>query len=184
MLSERAYFVWPWFKPRHRDFTCGYTGLHWACKHGNIDMVKLLAGTYQVILSEDGCWLLNRFPFSGKHKRANTRRLHPAPHSGPTQPSRGFRLASWRLQGWCQCEGLCRQKAKAVHDGSGTEFFFVITSENSWCVSSRELRVWVLVWAMTPSEHWRIGNINKDLVFVSSFLYQEKAQNEQDGKES
>ena len=33
---------------RHRDFTCGYTALHWACKHGNLDMVKLLAGTYQV----------------------------------------------------------------------------------------------------------------------------------------
>ena len=32
---------------RHRDFTSGYTGLHWACKHGNLDMVKLLAGTYQ-----------------------------------------------------------------------------------------------------------------------------------------
>jgi len=36
---------------RHRDFTCGYTGLHWACKHGNIDMVKLLAGTYQASTS-------------------------------------------------------------------------------------------------------------------------------------
>jgi len=32
---------------RHRDFTSGYTALHWACKHGNLDMVKLLAGTYQ-----------------------------------------------------------------------------------------------------------------------------------------
>ena len=32
---------------RHRDFTNGYTGLHWAAKHGNTDMVKLLAGTYQ-----------------------------------------------------------------------------------------------------------------------------------------
>eukprot|EP00092_Neocalanus_flemingeri_P004551 GFUD01004901.1.p1 GENE.GFUD01004901.1~~GFUD01004901.1.p1 ORF type:complete len:915 (-),score=199.65 GFUD01004901.1:565-3309(-) len=32
---------------RHRDFTSGYTGLHWACKHGNLDLVKLLAGTYQ-----------------------------------------------------------------------------------------------------------------------------------------
>ena len=32
---------------RHRDFTNGYTGLHWAAKHGNLDMVKLLAGTYQ-----------------------------------------------------------------------------------------------------------------------------------------
>jgi len=32
---------------RHKDFTCGYTALHWACKHGNLDMVKLLAGTYQ-----------------------------------------------------------------------------------------------------------------------------------------
>ena len=29
------------------DFIFGYTGLHWACKHGNLDMVKLLAGTYQ-----------------------------------------------------------------------------------------------------------------------------------------
>ena len=36
---------------RHRDFTCGYTALHWACKHGNLDMVKLLAGTYQVTMS-------------------------------------------------------------------------------------------------------------------------------------
>ena len=32
---------------RHRDFTSGYTGLHWAAKHGHLDMVKLLAGTYQ-----------------------------------------------------------------------------------------------------------------------------------------
>jgi len=36
---------------RHRDFTCGYTALHWACKHGNLDMVKLLAGTYQASTS-------------------------------------------------------------------------------------------------------------------------------------
>ena len=32
---------------RHKDFTSGYSALHWACKHGNLDMVKLLAGTYQ-----------------------------------------------------------------------------------------------------------------------------------------
>ena len=32
---------------RHRDFTNGYTGLHWAAKHGDTDLVKLLAGTYQ-----------------------------------------------------------------------------------------------------------------------------------------
>lgn len=32
---------------RHKDFTTGYTGLHWAAKHNNSDMVKLLAGTYQ-----------------------------------------------------------------------------------------------------------------------------------------
>jgi len=32
---------------RHKDFTSGYTGLHWAAKHNNTDMVKLLAGTYQ-----------------------------------------------------------------------------------------------------------------------------------------
>ena len=31
----------------YKDFTTGYTGLHWACKHGNLDLVKLLAGTYQ-----------------------------------------------------------------------------------------------------------------------------------------
>ena len=27
-----------------KDFTSGYTALHWAAKHGNLDMVKLLAG--------------------------------------------------------------------------------------------------------------------------------------------
>ena len=32
---------------RHKDFTNGYTALHWAAKHNNLDMVKLLAGTYQ-----------------------------------------------------------------------------------------------------------------------------------------
>jgi len=32
---------------RHKDFTSGYTALHWACKHGNLDLVKLLAGTFQ-----------------------------------------------------------------------------------------------------------------------------------------
>jgi len=36
---------------RSRDFTTGYTALHWACKHGNTDMVKLLAGTYQASTS-------------------------------------------------------------------------------------------------------------------------------------
>ena len=25
-----------------KDFTSGYTALHWACKHGNLDLVKLL----------------------------------------------------------------------------------------------------------------------------------------------
>ena len=29
-----------------QDFTTGYTGLHWAAKYGNLDMIKLLAGTY------------------------------------------------------------------------------------------------------------------------------------------
>jgi len=29
-----------------KDFTSGYTALHWACKHGNLDLVKLLAGQY------------------------------------------------------------------------------------------------------------------------------------------
>ena len=29
-----------------KDFTNGYTALHWACKHGNLDLVKLLAGNY------------------------------------------------------------------------------------------------------------------------------------------
>ena len=30
-----------------QDLTCGYTALHWAAKHGNMDMVKLIAGTYK-----------------------------------------------------------------------------------------------------------------------------------------
>ena len=33
---------------KHRDFTSGFTALHWASKHGNLDMVKLLAGSYHV----------------------------------------------------------------------------------------------------------------------------------------
>ena len=41
MLSENPKLA------RHKDFTSGYTGLHWAAKHGHADMVKLLAGTYQ-----------------------------------------------------------------------------------------------------------------------------------------
>ncbi len=33
---------------KHRDFTSGYTALHWAAKHGSLDTVKLLAGSYHV----------------------------------------------------------------------------------------------------------------------------------------
>ena len=33
---------------KHKDFTSGFTALHWAAKHGNLDMVKLLAGSYKV----------------------------------------------------------------------------------------------------------------------------------------
>lgn len=33
---------------KHKDFISGYTALHWAAKHGNLDMVKLLAGNYSV----------------------------------------------------------------------------------------------------------------------------------------
>ena len=33
---------------KHRDFVTGYTALHWAAKHGNMDLVKLLAGNYGV----------------------------------------------------------------------------------------------------------------------------------------
>jgi len=40
MLSEEPKLA------RNKDFTTGYTGLHWACKYGNLDLVKLLAGTY------------------------------------------------------------------------------------------------------------------------------------------
>jgi len=36
---------------RHKDFTSGYTALHWACKHGHLDLVKLLAGTYQAAVN-------------------------------------------------------------------------------------------------------------------------------------
>jgi len=41
MLSENPKLV------RHKDLTAGYTGLHWAAKHGSLDMVKLMAGTYK-----------------------------------------------------------------------------------------------------------------------------------------
>ena len=33
---------------KHRDFITGYTALHWAAKHGSMDLVKLLAGNYGV----------------------------------------------------------------------------------------------------------------------------------------
>ena len=33
---------------KHKDFVSGFTALHWACKHGNMDLVKLLAGNYGV----------------------------------------------------------------------------------------------------------------------------------------
>merc|ERR1712001_180967 len=33
---------------KHKDFVSGYTALHWAAKHGNLDMIKLLAGSYSV----------------------------------------------------------------------------------------------------------------------------------------
>lgn len=32
---------------RRKDYNNGYSGLHWACKHGNSDAIKLLAGSYQ-----------------------------------------------------------------------------------------------------------------------------------------
>jgi len=32
---------------RRKDFVTGYTGLHWSAKHGNEDLVKMLAGTYK-----------------------------------------------------------------------------------------------------------------------------------------
>ena len=30
-----------------KDFINGYTALHWAAKHGNIEIIKLLAGKHQ-----------------------------------------------------------------------------------------------------------------------------------------
>ena len=33
---------------KSKDFTTGYTALHWAAKQGNLDLVKLLAGNYSV----------------------------------------------------------------------------------------------------------------------------------------
>lgn len=41
MLNENPKLV------RHRDLASGYTALHWAAKHGNNDMVKLIAGTFR-----------------------------------------------------------------------------------------------------------------------------------------
>lgn len=37
---------------KHKDFVSGYTALHWAAKHGNLDMVKLLAGSYSVQVNQ------------------------------------------------------------------------------------------------------------------------------------
>merc|ERR1712226_1502964 len=37
---------------KHKDFVSGYTALHWAAKHGNLDMVKLLAGSYAVQVNQ------------------------------------------------------------------------------------------------------------------------------------
>merc|ERR1711962_906055 len=31
---------------KQKDFISGYTALHWAAKHGNLNVVKLLAGSY------------------------------------------------------------------------------------------------------------------------------------------
>ena len=120
MLSDGPWDIYP----RHRDFTCGYTALHWACKHGNLDMVKLLAGTYQVTKSRQTHVnsTLKQIPYkyvAGQHWRANTWRLHTSSHRRPAQSSRGFWPVGWCIQGWCQCEGLCWQKTEAVHDGAG-----------------------------------------------------------------
>jgi ankyrin repeat protein len=41
MLNENPKLV------RHKDLTCGYTALHWAAKHGDMDAVKLIAGTFK-----------------------------------------------------------------------------------------------------------------------------------------
>ena len=38
----------PYRLAKSKDFITGYTALHWAAKHGNLDLVKLLAGNYQV----------------------------------------------------------------------------------------------------------------------------------------
>ena len=42
------------------DFSSGYTGLHWACKHGNLDMVKLVA-TYQASVNVRSNTIIRRF---------------------------------------------------------------------------------------------------------------------------
>ena len=42
MLKDYPYLA------KHKDFVTGYTALHWACKLGSCDLVKLLAGTYNV----------------------------------------------------------------------------------------------------------------------------------------
>ncbi|XP_043228197.1 ankyrin repeat domain-containing protein SOWAHA-like [Amphibalanus amphitrite] len=33
---------------KHKDFITGYTALHWAAKNGNLDVIKLIAGTHGV----------------------------------------------------------------------------------------------------------------------------------------
>jgi len=45
MLSDEPKLV------KAKDFTSGFTALHWAAKHGNSDLVKLLAGTYNAAVN-------------------------------------------------------------------------------------------------------------------------------------
>ena len=35
-----------------KDFICGYSALHWAAKHGNLNVVKLLAGSYSAHVNQ------------------------------------------------------------------------------------------------------------------------------------
>ena len=173
MEVDNFLYFWQFF--RHRDFTCGYTALHWACKHGNLDMVKLLAGTYQVTKSRQTHVnsTLKQIPYkyvAGQHWRANTWRLHTSSHRRPAQSSRGFWPVGWCIQGWCQCEGLCWQKTEAVHDGAGISTCWFLSFWSYW-THFRGLKVWAWAWAMTLSGLWKTGTDDSVFQYYSNYMF-------------
>ena len=65
-----------------KDFTSGYTALHWACKHGNLDLVKLLVCLHLKTWLSAVCLHFQLFvyilggPVRSQHQHSVSWRLH------------------------------------------------------------------------------------------------------------